>query len=196
MMSRRTLLVAGLLLIVGSSAVFSYPQSSLEEEEMQNDENFDYGDESDSAPSPQTKAQSPSAGEKVNKTLTVTGIRGEDVVLKCDVGRNLQSTETVVLWYLGEHVISNGKNLVLPNFKLDANYDLTILKANPQDAGTYHCQVLPSHSEVYTKVIIAEHSLDAIAPESSTSAAGSASSFLGCTLLGSTMLLLLGLGSH
>ncbi|XP_037713037.1 uncharacterized protein LOC119549226 [Drosophila subpulchrella] len=195
MMSRTALLIAGLLLIVGRSAVSSYPQSALEEDGMQGDDNFDYEEDNDSAPSPQIKASS-STGETINKTLTVTGIRGEDVVLKCDVGSNLQSSDDVVLWHFGNNVISNGKNLVHPNFELNANYDLTILKANPQDAGTYYCKVLPSGSLVYTKVIIAEHSLDAIAPESSTSAAGSGSSFLGYTLMGSTILLLLGMGKH
>jgi len=52
---------------------------------MQGDDNFDYEEDNDSAPSPQIKASS-STGETINKTLTVTGIRGEDVVLKCDVG--------------------------------------------------------------------------------------------------------------
>jgi len=109
---------------------------------------------------------------------------------------SVQSSEVVVLWRFGNNVISNGKNLVHPNFELNANYDLTILKAKSQDAGTYHCEVLPSGSLVYTNVIIAEHSLDAIAPESSTSAAGCESSFLGYTLMGSTILLLLGMGKH
>jgi len=54
---------------------------------MQGDDNFDYEEDNDSAPSPQIKASS-STGETINKTLTVTGIRGEDVVLKCDVGSN------------------------------------------------------------------------------------------------------------
>ncbi|EDW56764.1 uncharacterized protein LOC6615520 [Drosophila sechellia] len=196
MMSRRDLLIAGLLLIVGSAAVFSYPQSSMDDDQMQADDDFDYGGEDQSAPSPQTKSSNPIASEKINKTLSVTGIRGEDVVLKCDVGSTLHSSDGVVLWYFGDNVISNGKNLVQPNFKLDANYDLTILKASPQVAGSYLCKVLPSGSVVNTKVTIAEHSLDAIAPESSTSAAGSASSFLGCTVLGSTVLLLLGMGTH
>lgn len=196
MMSRTDLLIAGLLLIVGSAAVISYPQSSVDDDQMQADDDFDYGGEDQSAPSPQTKSPNPVASEKINKTLSVTGIRGEDVVLKCDVGSNLHSSDVVVLWYFGDNVISNGKNLVQPNFKLDANYDLTILKASPQVAGSYLCKVLPSGSVVNTKVTIAEHSLDAIAPESSTSAAGSASSFLGCTVLASTVLLLLGMGAH
>ncbi|KAI8037594.1 uncharacterized protein LOC128255428 [Drosophila gunungcola] len=195
MMSRRALLIAGLLLIVGSSAVLSYPQSTAEEDQMQNDEEFDYEGVDQSAPSPQTKSINPINSETVNRTLTVMGIRGEDVVLKCDVGSNLQATDVVVLWFFGKNVISNGKSLVQPNFELNANYDLTILKASSQVAGTYVCKVLPSGSVVNTKVIIADHSLDAIAPESSTSAAGSSSSFLGYTLLGS-VLLLLGMGKH
>lgn len=107
-------------------------------------------------------------------------------------------TESVILWYFGENVIANGKTLVLPNFKLDPNHDLTILKASPQDAGSYHCQAVPSNSMVYTKVTIAEHSLDAIAPESSTAGSGSVSSrsLLGWTLLGSAALVLLGIGKH
>ncbi|EDV55594.1 uncharacterized protein LOC6548245 [Drosophila erecta] len=197
MMSSRALLIAGLLLIVGSGAVFSYPQSSQDDYQMQADDDFDYGGEDQSAPSPQTKSSTPISSEKVNKTLSVTGIRGEDVVLKCDVGIDLHSSEdVVVLWYFGNNVISNGKNVVQPNFKLDPNYDLTILRASPQVAGNYLCKVLPSESVVHTKVTIAEHSLDAIAPESSTSAAGTASSFLGCTVLGSIVLLLLGMGTH
>ncbi|XP_017007992.3 uncharacterized protein babos [Drosophila takahashii] len=198
MMSRQALLIAGLLLIVGSSAVFSYPQSTPEEEQMQSDaDDFDYGEESQSAPSPQTKSSHPSIGDKMNKSLTVTGIRGENVKLTCDVGTDLENCEVCsVLWLFGDHVIANGKNVVQPNFKLDSNFDLTILKASPQDAGGYSCNVLPAGSVVSTKVIIAEHSLDAIAPESSTSAAGSASSFLGHTLLGSIALLLLGMGKH
>ncbi|XP_017078960.1 uncharacterized protein LOC108113039 [Drosophila eugracilis] len=195
-MSRRALLIAGLILIVGSSAVLSYPQSTAEEEQMQSDDDFDYGGEDQSAPSPQMKSQSQGSSEKINKTVSVTGIRGEDVVLKCDVGSNLESSEIVVLWYFGDNVISNGKSLVQPNFKLDANYDLTILHATPQVGGTYICEVLPSGSVVNTKVTITEHSMDAIAPESSVSSAGSASSFLGYTLLGSTILLLLGMGKH
>ncbi|KAH8348831.1 hypothetical protein KR084_011656, partial [Drosophila pseudotakahashii] len=179
-------------------SVFSYPQSSPDEEQMQSDaDDFDYGDESQSAPSSQTKSSSPSNGDRVNKTLTLTGIRGEDVLLKCDVGTDLETCEACsVLWYFGDHIIANGKNLVQTNFKLDSNFDLTILKASPQDAGGYLCKVLPAGSLVSTKVIIAEHSLDAIAPESSTSAAGSASSLLGYTLLGSIVLLLLGMGKH
>ncbi|XP_043642726.1 uncharacterized protein LOC122612913 [Drosophila teissieri] len=197
MMSRRALLIAGLLLIVGSGAVFSYPQSSADDDQMQADDDFDYGGEDQSAPSPQTKSSNPVTSDKINKTLSVTGIRGEDVVLKCDVGIDLHSSDdVVVLWFFGDNVISNGKNLVQPNFKLDANYDLTILKASAQVAGSYLCKVLPSGSVVNTKVTIAEHSLDAIAPESSTSAAGSASSFLGCTVVGSMALLLLGMGTH
>ncbi|XP_017054029.1 uncharacterized protein LOC108096707 [Drosophila ficusphila] len=195
MMSRRALLISGLLLIVGSSAVLSYPQSTADDDQMMNDDDFDYGVEDQSAPSPQTKSSLPASTVKVNKTLTVTGIIGEDVVLKCGLGDNLQNTNNVILWLFGSNVISNGKSLIQPNFKLDSNYDLTILKASPQVAGTYVCKILPSESVAITKVIIAEHSLDAIAPESSTSAAGSRSSFLGCTLLGS-IILLLGMGKH
>ncbi|KAH8290407.1 hypothetical protein KR054_002722, partial [Drosophila jambulina] len=178
--------------------VLSYPQG-LTEEEMQNDD-FTYDDD-DSAPSPQTKATSPtSPSEKVNKTLTATVIRGEDLVLKCDLDSKVLAN-SVILWYFGENIIANGENLVLPNFKLDPNHDLTILKASPQDAGSYHCLAVPSNSVVYTKVSIAEHSLDAIAPESSTSAgSGSASTssslLLGWTLLGSTVLVLMGIGKH
>lgn len=50
---------------------------------MQNDD-FNYDDD-DSAPSPQTKSTSPNPSERINKTLTATGIRGEDLVLKCDL---------------------------------------------------------------------------------------------------------------
>ncbi|KAH8401515.1 hypothetical protein KR009_006014, partial [Drosophila setifemur] len=171
--------------------VFSYPQSSNDDEPMQNDDDFDYG-EDQSAPSPQIKSSEPALGLKINKTVEVTGYRGEDVVLKCDIGSDLLSTESVVvLWYIGGNVISNGRNVVQPNFKLDPNYDLTILKASAQNAGTYRCEVEPLHSGVNTKVVIVEHSLDAIAPESSTSAAGSLSSFLGWTILGSAILPLL-----
>lgn len=68
--------------------MISYPQSSVDDDQMQADDDFDYGGEDQSAPSPQTKSPNPVASEKINKTLSVTGIRGEDVVLKCDVGSN------------------------------------------------------------------------------------------------------------
>lgn len=108
----------------------------------------------------------------------------------------LSAENVVVLWYFGTNVITNGKNLVQPNFKLDPNYDLTILKASSQDAGTYRCVVLPTNSEVITEVVITDHSLDAIAPESSTSASSAmACSLMGWTVLGSAILLL-GVGRH
>ncbi|XP_020798520.1 uncharacterized protein LOC110176485 [Drosophila serrata] len=192
MMSKRSLLIAGLLLIVGCSTVLSFPQG-LTDEEMQNDD-FTYDDD-DSAPSPQTKATSPaSPSEKVNKTLTATGIRGEDLVLKCDLDSNVLA-KSVILWYFGENIIANGKSLLLSNFELDSNNDLIILKASPKDAGIYHCLAVPSNSVVYTKVSIAEHSLDAIAPESSTSTAGSGSAS-SSLLLGWTLLVLLGIIKH
>ncbi|KAH8253795.1 hypothetical protein KR032_006904, partial [Drosophila birchii] len=179
--------------------VLSFPQS-LTDEEMQNDDIGNYDDD-DSAPSPQTKATSPgSPSEIVNKTLTATGVRGEDLVLKCDLDSKVLE-QSVILWYFGDNIIVNGKNVVVSNFGLGSNNDLIILKASPKDAGIYHCQAVPSNSVVYTKVTIAEHSLDAIAPESSTSAAGSGSAssslLLGWTLLGSTVLvLLLGISKH
>ncbi|KAH8269487.1 hypothetical protein KR018_004348, partial [Drosophila ironensis] len=190
------------VLILGLFAVFSYPQSNIDDEPMQNDDDFDYTSEDQSAPSPQTKASQPNLGQKVNKTATVTGIRGEDVKLQCDVGNDVLGGENaVVLWYFGANIVANGKNVVQPNLELDMNnYDLTILKASAQDAGTYLCKVLPTGSEVTTKVVIAEHSLDAIAPESSTSKSAAtavtmSSSFLAWTLLGSA-LVVLGLGKH
>lgn len=195
-MSRRALLIAGLLLIVGSSTVLSYPQSSIDDE-MQNDEDFDYSSDDQSAPSPQTKDSTSTSLQKITKTASVTGIRGEEVKLQCDVGSEMLGAENVaVLWYFGENVIANGRNVVQPNFELDPNFDLTILKASSQDAGTYRCVVHPSKSEVITKVVIADHSLDAIAPESSTSASSAmACSLMGWTVLGSAMLLL-GVGRH
>uniref|UniRef100_A0A6P4EYU4 Uncharacterized protein LOC108043913 n=1 Tax=Drosophila rhopaloa TaxID=1041015 RepID=A0A6P4EYU4_DRORH len=178
-----------------SISVLSFPQSPADDEQMQNDEDFDYNGVDQSAPSPQTKSPRPITSEKVNKTVTVNGIRGQDVVLKCDVGTNLDAPNVVVLWSFGVHIISNGKNVVQPNYALNENYDLTIVKASSQEAGDYSCKVLPIESVVNTKVIIVDQSLDAIAPESSVSAAGSLSSFLGYTLLGSA-LLLLGMGKH
>ncbi|XP_017090774.2 uncharacterized protein babos [Drosophila bipectinata] len=197
MMSRRALLIAGLLLIVGSSTVLSYPQSNLDDEPMQNDDDFDYSSDDQSAPSPQTKDSTPTSLQRVSKTASVTGILGKDLKLKCDVGTEMLSAENVVvLWYFGNTLIANGKNVVQPNFELDPNFDLTILKASAQDAGSYRCEVVPSRSEVITKVVIAEHSLDAIVPESSTSASSAmACSLMGWTLLGSVMVLL-GAGRH
>ncbi|XP_034650277.1 uncharacterized protein LOC117889878 [Drosophila subobscura] len=174
MMSRKALLIAGLLLIVGSSLVFSYPQSGNDDEEMMADDDFEYEQDDQSASSQQTKIQSQIPAKSdgsapPNRTVTVTGIRGEDVVLKCD----LDTTQSI-LWFFGTNIIANGGTLVQPNFKLDTeNYDLTILKASPQDAGDYYCKALPQGSILNTKVVIAEHSLDAIAPESSTSASSS-----------------------
>ncbi|EDW35970.1 GL16927 [Drosophila persimilis] len=172
MMSRRALLIAGILLIVGSSLVLSYPQSGTDEDEMMADDDFEYEQDDQGTSSQQAKTgQIPAKTDSAqpNRTVTVTGIRGEDVVLKCD----LDITQSI-LWFFGKNIIANGGTLVQPNFKLDtANYDLTILKASPQDAGDYYCKALPQGSVLNTKVVIAEHSLDAIAPESSTSASSS-----------------------
>ncbi|XP_022217732.2 uncharacterized protein LOC111070970 [Drosophila obscura] len=198
MMSRRALLIAGLLLIVGSSLVFSYPQPGNEEDEMLSDDDFEYEQDDQSASSQQTKTQGqiPAKSDSTppNRTVTVTGIRGEDVVLKCD----LDMTQSI-LWFFGTNIIANGGTLVQPNFKLDTeNYDLTILKASPQDAGDYYCQALPQGSVLNTKVVIAEHSFDAIAPESSTSTASSSLPSLPFSLLWAVLtgVCLLKIGSH
>ncbi|KAH8299682.1 hypothetical protein KR044_004547, partial [Drosophila immigrans] len=147
--------------------VFAFPSPS-EDDGMQADD-YDYDDQSN-VPSPQTKP-SEEIPPKSTKTLNVTGILGEDVVLKCDteIGK-----DTVINWHRGDKIISTGQTLLQPNFSLNpTNFDLTILNSSPQNAGDYYCLRYPGGSAVYTKVVLNEHSLDIITPESSKSAQSS-----------------------
>ncbi|KAH8370487.1 hypothetical protein KR093_003653, partial [Drosophila rubida] len=153
-------------------AVACYPSTSAIEDNdgMLNDE-YEYDDQSN-VPSPQTKPSSSATAKDLvpqqNRTLTVTGILGEDVVLKCDTKID---KDTVINWYRGDKIISTGQTLVQSNFNLNPkNFDLTILKSSPQSAGDYYCLRYPGGSAVTTKVVLNEHSLDIITPESSKSA--------------------------
>lgn len=160
------LLLLAVLLIARST--LAYPSNTDVDEGMQNDD-YDYDTDDLSAPSPQTKPTGVIKTNEplVNRTLTQRGILGEDVVLHCD--ENI-TKENVILWLRDSKIITSGSSVVLPNFSLNPrNYDLTILKASPQSAGTYHCQILPQNVFVATKVVLGDHSLDVITPESSKS---------------------------
>ncbi|XP_017867733.1 PREDICTED: uncharacterized protein LOC108616810 [Drosophila arizonae] len=166
------LLLLAVLLIARSA--LGYPSNADSDDMMLNDD-YDYDTDELSAPSPQTK---PTGVVKTgvtgyrNRTLTQRGILGEDVVLKCD--ENI-TKENVILWYQDSKIITSGSSVVLPNFSLNPrNYDLTILKASPQNADTYYCQILPQNIFVATKVVLGDHSLDVITPESSKSGQSSA----------------------
>ncbi|EDW72254.2 uncharacterized protein Dwil_GK20826 [Drosophila willistoni] len=177
-------LMAGLVLLLTCSQVFSYPQSFPDDDQMQADDDFEYDTDDQSAPSQQNKPANPTSTKHVSqqetKTVKVTGVLGKDVVLKCDLDIDSKSE---VLWYFGNNVVTTGHNVVQTNFKVDANYDLTILRASPKDAGDYHCELLPQKSVLNIHVILNEHhSLDAIAPESSTSAASQSSWISGHTM--------------
>ncbi|XP_068145970.1 uncharacterized protein babos [Drosophila tropicalis] len=176
-------LMAGLVLLLTCSQVFSYPQSFNDEDQMQADDDFEYDTEDQSAPSQQNKPADPTStknSQQETKTVKVTGVLGKDVVLKCELDIDSKSA---VLWYFGNNVVTTGHNVVQTNFKVDANYDLTILRASPKDAGEYHCEVLPQKSVLYIHVTLNEHhSLDAIAPESSTSSASQSSWISGHTM--------------
>ncbi|TDG50889.1 hypothetical protein AWZ03_002544 [Drosophila navojoa] len=166
------LLLLAVLLIARSA--LAYPSNADSDDMMLNDD-YDYDTDEQSAPSPQTKptgvVKSSVTGYR-NRTLTTRGILGEDVVLKCD--ENI-TKENVILWYQDSKIITSGSSVVLPNFSLNPrNYDLTILKASPQNAGTYYCQILPQNIFVATKVVLGDHSLDVITPESSKSGQSSA----------------------
>lgn len=62
---------------------------------MQNDEDFDYSSDDQSAPSPQTKDSTSTSLQKITKTASVTGIRGEEVKLQCDVGSESEYSHTI-----------------------------------------------------------------------------------------------------
>lgn len=62
---------------------------------MQNDDDFDYSSDDQSAPSPQTKASTPTSLQKISKMASVTGIRGEEVKLQCDVGSGSEYIHTI-----------------------------------------------------------------------------------------------------
>lgn len=176
-----------------SFALLGYPSNADTDDMMLNDD-YDYDTDELSAPSPQTKptgvVKTSETGFR-NRTLTQRGILGEDVVLKCDenitkgmwiqVNRlklkliEICIAENVILWYQDSKIITSGSSVVLPNFSLNPrNYDLTILKASPQNADTYYCQILPQNIFVATKVVLGDHSLDVITPESSKSGQSSA----------------------
>ncbi|EDW09537.2 uncharacterized protein LOC6579720 [Drosophila mojavensis] len=166
------LLLLAVLLIARSA--LGYPSNADSDDMMLNDD-YDYDTDELSAPSPQTKptgvVKTSETGFR-NRTLTQRGILGEDVVLKCD--ENI-TKENVILWYQDSKIITSGSSVVLPNFSLNPrNYDLTILKASPQNADTYYCQILPQNIFVATKVVLGDHSLDVITPESSKSGQSSA----------------------
>ncbi|XP_060657012.1 uncharacterized protein LOC132791906 [Drosophila nasuta] len=166
--SLNKLLMSAALLIAGCSLVFSYPSGTEDNEGMLNDD-YEYDDASN-VPSPQTKPAK-DIGPQQNISVTVTGILGEEVVLKCDtkIGK-----DTVINWYRGEKIISTGTNLVQPNFSLNpSNFDLTILNSSPQSAGDYYCTRYPSGSHTFIKLVLNEHSLDIITPESSKSSQSS-----------------------
>lgn len=104
----------------------------------------------------------------------------------------LSLADKVVLWYFNDNLIANGNSVLLPNFSLNpSNFELTILKSSPQSAGDYYCQVEPEKIRVNTKVVLGDHSLDIITPESSTSGSQSSlgRSFALLSLLSAALLL-------
>ncbi|EDW01296.1 GH20536 [Drosophila grimshawi] len=148
--------------------VLSYP-SSTEDDELMMKDDYDYGSDDQSSPSQQNKPTSVAkpASPLSNRTTTKTGLIGEDVVLKCDESI---TKSNVILWYKDSKLITSGNSVVLPDFSLNpSNYDLTILRASPQNAGDYYCQIMPEKVLIHTKVILGDHSMDVITPESSTS---------------------------
>ncbi|XP_030387077.1 uncharacterized protein LOC115633743 [Scaptodrosophila lebanonensis] len=169
------LLMVTVSMLAVSCMVLSHP--AIEEDQMMADD-YDYGEPNDQSQQSKsgTSASSSSSFPKMPSTWTnrtkvdVTGILGQNIVLKCDdkVGK-----DNVVLWYQGKNLVSNGNSVLVPNFSLNPKtYELTILHSSPQSSGDYYCEVEPQKIRVHTKVIVLEHehSLDAIAPESSTSA--------------------------
>ncbi|XP_023164664.2 uncharacterized protein LOC115483435 [Drosophila hydei] len=163
---KNQLLLLAVLLIARSA--LGFPSTTDVHDLMLNDD-YDYDTDEPSAPSPQTKPTGVANAylPLVNRTLTKTGILGEDVVLKCD--ENITEAN-VILWFQDSKMITSDRSVVLPNFSLNPkNFDLTILKASPQSAGTYSCQILPQNVFVSTKVVLGDHSLDVITPESSRS---------------------------
>ncbi|XP_017838582.1 uncharacterized protein LOC108596904 isoform X1 [Drosophila busckii] len=148
-----------------------------DDDEMVNDAEYDYSDTDDqSSTGQQTKPSSIAKAsmvpmEQQNSSVTVTGILGQNVVLKCDLKITKQN---VVLWYQNDKIITNGNSVVLPNFSLNpSSYELTILQSSPQSAGQYSCQVLPQKVFNHVKVVLGDHSLDELAAESSKSSAQS-----------------------
>ncbi|ALC40519.1 babos [Drosophila busckii] len=171
----KTLSIAALLFI--SCCLAHALPAPADDDEMVNDAEYDYSDTDDqSSTGQQTKPSSIAKAsmvpmEQQNSSVTVTGILGQNVVLKCDLKITKQN---VVLWYQNDKIITNGNSVVLPNFSLNpSSYELTILQSSPQSAGQYSCQVLPQKVFNHVKVVLGDHSLDELAAESSKSSAQS-----------------------
>ncbi|KAL7735100.1 hypothetical protein ACLKA6_001969 [Drosophila palustris] len=165
------ILLLGALLIFGCRLAISYPAGTEDDDLMQNDDYVD-DDDDQSSPIQPTNIQEPFIPQQNrSQTTTVTGILGEDVVLKCHFKIGEKST---VLWYQGSKGISIGSTVVVPNFSLNSTtYELTILKSSPQDAGDYYCNLLPDKAFEHVLVVLGDHSMDVIVPESSKSAQSS-----------------------
>ncbi|XP_030557967.1 uncharacterized protein LOC115760645 [Drosophila novamexicana] len=186
-------LISGVLLITGCCLVLSYPSITEDDDDGMMADEYDYGPDDQNVASQPVSQPKPtniakSAVPKANRTVTKTGILGEDVLLKCD---EKITKDDVILWYQNSKLIANGQSLLLPNFSLDPkSYDLTILKASAQSAGDYYCQILPQNVFMHTKVILGDHSLDVITPESSKSAQDSLHRFALMWLLTLALLVL------
>ncbi|XP_034479793.1 uncharacterized protein LOC117785708 [Drosophila innubila] len=167
------ILMLAALLIFGCRLALSYPQAGTEGDDGMQNDYVDYSDDDKSSPSEQTKPYiipEPAIPQQ-NKSLTVTGILGEDVVLKCGLKAGLNQN---ILWYQGSKSIATGTSVTSPNFSLNATtYDLTILKSSPQSAGDYYCKLVPDQVFIHTLVVLGDHSMDVITPESSKSAQSS-----------------------
>ncbi|TMW50466.1 hypothetical protein DOY81_004462 [Sarcophaga bullata] len=112
-------------------------------------ESYDYGEEAD-ASNGDISAPKSTIKPYFESNLTVYATKEiENITLECSP-TNFNDTKHQILWYNGEHAITNGNiSLSTDKYAIDNKYRLTILNYRKNTPGNFYCAVLPAEIRQY-----------------------------------------------
>lgn len=132
------------------------PTNDQEEEEMQNDDDYNYDDESgqdqksnenNSVPTDRLPITMGKAKTEFNVVV------GGSVRLDCPVQNK---GNAIVMWYKGDNLVTQDKHVLEPSnrFNVTPQWSLEIKDVKVSDEGSYQCKIVPDDISLTIKLMI------------------------------------------